>query len=72
MSIGIDAFVATALTLAGTFSVTSSLLVLAGLCLVGCGLQLLAAALAQLPDPGRRFHGQVGSPGREPVASPQR
>ena len=69
VSIVLDTLVATALTLAGRLSVTSGLLALAGLSLIGCGLQLLSA---QVPDSPERRDGQAASRAQGPVPSPDR
>jgi hypothetical protein len=71
ISIVLDTVVVTALTLAGRLSETSSLLALAGICLIGCALQLLAAPVPQGSDPRDRLDGQPAPGAHEPISSPQ-
>jgi hypothetical protein len=70
LSIVVDTLVATGLTLAGTFSETGAVLALAGVAVLGCALQLLAAPPPELADPSEGLSGPAGSGAHQPISSP--
>jgi hypothetical protein len=71
-SVLIDTVVAIALTLAGVLSETSALLVLVGLAMIGCWLQLRAARSSQFPDPPERLRSPAASSAQRLLSNPHR
>jgi hypothetical protein len=72
LSIVVDTLVATGLTLVGRLSDVGAVLALAGVAILGCGLQLAAGPALEGADATKGLGRPASSGAHEPVSSPDR